>query len=150
MVKQSKVAFPNANALIHRRLKEEIGKDELKEREIVNKGGENKNNKLKEEINKRLKLIETSMVETQNNSLTGLTKKIEILNTPLKTDRKRGIAILNITELLDNEKIDRHVRNIICYKCKEYGHIKKQCDRHNKIVKQISKLEFEKIGRAHV
>ena len=62
------------------------------------------------------------MVDTQNNSLTGLTKKIEILNTPLKTDRKRGIAILNITELLDNEKIDRHVRNIICYKCKEYGH----------------------------
>ena len=31
-----------------------------------------------------------------------------------------------------------------CHKCKEYGHTKKQCDRHNKIVKQISKLEFEK------
>ena len=130
--------------VIRRRLKEEIGKDELKEREIVNKGGENKNNKLKEEINKRLKLIERSMVDTQNNSLTELTKKIEILNTPLKTDRKRDIAVLNITELSDNEKIDRHVRNIICHKCKEYGHIKKQCDRHNKIVKQISKLEFEK------
>ena len=28
--------------------------------------------------------------------------------------------------------------------CKEYEHTKKQCDRHNKIVKQISKLEFEK------
>ena len=130
--------------VIRRRLKVEIGKDELKEREIVNKGGENKNNKLKEEFNKRLKLIERSMVDTQNNSLTELTKKIEILNTPLKTDRKRDIAVLNITGLSDNEKIDRHVRNTICHKCKEYGHIKKQCDRHNKIVKQISKLEFEK------
>ena len=38
--------------VIHRRLKEEIGKDELKEREIVNKGGKNKNNKLKDEIDK--------------------------------------------------------------------------------------------------
>ena len=32
----------------------------------------------------------------------------------------------------------------ICHKCKEYGHTKKQCERHNKIVKQISKLDFEK------
>ena len=39
---------------------------------------------------------------------------------------------------------DRHTRNIICHKCKGYGHTKKQCDRHDKIVKQISKLEFEK------
>ena len=121
--------------VIRRRLKEEIGKDELKEREIVNKGGENKNNKLKEEINKRLKLIERSMVDTQNNSLTELTKKIEILNTPLKTDRKRDIAVLNITGLSDNEKTDKHIRNTICHKCKKYGHAKKQCDRHNKIVK---------------
>ena len=58
-----------------RRLKEEIGKDELKEREIVNKGEKNKNNKLKEEIDKKLKLIERSMVDTQNNSLTELIKK---------------------------------------------------------------------------
>ena len=36
------------------------------------------------------------------------------------------------------------IRNTICHKCKEYGHTKKQCDIHNKIVKQISKLEFEK------
>ena len=36
------------------------------------------------------------------------------------------------------------MRNTICHKYKQYGHIKKQCDRHNKIVKQISKLEFEK------
>ena len=75
--------------VIRRRLKEEIGKDELKERERVNKGGKNKNNKLKEEINKRLKLIERSMVDTQNNSFTELIKKIEILNTPLKADRKK-------------------------------------------------------------
>ena len=46
--------------VIRRRLKEEIGKDELKEREIVNKGEKNKNSKLKEEIDKRLKLIERS------------------------------------------------------------------------------------------
>ena len=30
------------------------------------------------------------------------------------------------------------------HKCKEYGHTKKQCNRHNKNVKRISKLEFEK------
>ena len=35
-------------------------------------------------------------------------------------------------------------RNTIFHKCKQYGHTKKQCDRHNKIVKQIYKLEFEK------
>ena len=44
----------------------------------------------------------------------------------------------------DNEKIDRLVSNTICHKCKGYGHTKKQCDRHNKNVKHISKLEFEK------
>ena len=37
-----------------------------------------------------------------------------------------------------------HTRNTIYHKCKQYGHTKKQCDRHNKIVKQINKLEFEK------
>ena len=45
----------------------------------------------------------------------------------------------------DNEKIDRLVSNTICHKCKGYGHTKKQCDKHNKNVKHISKLEFEKI-----
>ena len=73
-----------------------------------------------------------------------LTKKIEILNTPLDIDRKRDITVLNTSESSDNEKTDRHIRNTICYKCKEYGHTKKQRDRHNKIVKQISKLKFEK------
>ena len=72
-----------------RRLKEEIGKDELKEREIVNKREKNKNNKLKVEIDKRLKLIERSTVDIQNNSLTELIKKIEILNTPLEIDWKK-------------------------------------------------------------
>ena len=36
------------------------------------------------------------------------------------------------------------MRNTIRHKCKQYGYTKKQCDRHNKIVKQISKLEFKK------
>ena len=84
------------------------------------------------------------MVDTQNNSSIELIKKIEILNTLLEIDRKRDITILNVTESLDNEKTDRYVRNTICHKCEKYGHAKKQCDRHNKIVKQISKLEFEK------
>ena len=90
--------------------KDEIGK--------VNKGRKNKNNNLKEEIEERLKLIERSIVDTQNDSLTELTKKIKILNTHLDIDKKRDIAILNTTELSDNEKIGRHVSNTICYKCK--------------------------------
>ena len=69
---------------------------------------------------------------------------MKILNTPLEIDRKRDIVNLNTSELSDNEKTDRHVNNIICHKCKGYGHTKKQCDRHNKNVKSISKLEFEK------
>ena len=73
-----------------------------------------------------------------------LTKKMKILNTPLEIDRKRDIVNLNTSELSDNEKTDRHVNNIICHKCKGYVHNKKQCDRHNKNVKSISKLEFEK------
>ena len=76
--------------------------------------------------------------------MTELTKKMKILNTPLEIDRKRDIVNLNTSELSDNEKTDRHVNNIICHKCKGYGHNKKQCDRHNKNVKSISKLEFEK------
>ena len=73
-----------------------------------------------------------------------LTKKIEILNSPLDIDKKRDITILNTTKSSDNEKNDRHTGNTICHKCNQYGHTKKQCDKHNKIVKQISKLEFEK------
>ena len=127
-------------------IEEEIGKDEQKEREIVNKSRKNKNNNLKEEIEKRLKSIEKDIIYTQNNSLTELIKKIEVLNTPLEIDRQRNnMAVLNTTELSDNEKNDRHVNNTICHKCKGYGHTKKQSDRHNKNIKRISKLEFEKI-----
>ena len=44
------------------------------------------------------------MIYTQINSLAELTKKIEILNSPLDIDRKRDITILNITESSDNDK----------------------------------------------
>ena len=101
-------------------------------------------NSLKEVVDERLELIERSIIDTQNDSLTELTKKMKILNTPLHIDRKRDITVLNTIELLDNEKTNRHVNNTICHKCKGYAHTKKQCDGHNKIVKQISKLEFEK------
>ena len=84
------------------------------------------------------------MTYTQDNGLAELTKNIEILNSPLDIDRKRDIIVLNTIESSDNEKTDRHVGNTVCHKCKQYGHTKKQCNRHNKIVKQISKLEFEK------
>ena len=84
------------------------------------------------------------MIYTQNNGLAELAKKIEILNLPLDIDRERDITVLNNTELSDNKKTNRHIKNTICHKCKHDGHTKKQCDRHNKIVKQISRLEFEK------
>ena len=70
---------------------------------------------------------------------------MEILNSPLeKKEIERDVAVLDITKTSNNEKNDRHIRKTICHKCKEYGHTKKQCDKHNKIVKRISKLEFEK------
>ena len=116
--------------------------------ELVNKGRTNNsprnNDSLEEKIDERLKLIERSMIYTQNDSSANISKKIEILNSPLDIDRKRDITVLNTTESLDNEKTDKHTRNTICHKCKEYGHNKKQCNRHNKIVKQIRKLEIEK------
>ena len=123
-------------------IEEEIEKDEPKEKEKVNKGRKSKNNlkekvnsdsvvklkmevvnkkdkcdSLKEKIDERLKLIERSIVETQNNSLIELTKKMKILNTPLEIDRKRDIVVLNTTQLSDNEKIDKQMNNIICHKC---------------------------------
>ena len=160
------------NESLRRKLEaeEEIEKDEPKEKEKVNKGRKSKNNlkekvnsdsvvkakmevvnqrgkkcnSFKEKIDERLKLIERSIAETQRDSLTELTKNLKILNTPLEIDRKRDITVLNTTELSHNEKTDRQINNIICHKCKGYGHTKKQCDRHNKNVKCI------KIGRAHV
>ena len=65
------------------------------------------------------------MIYTQNNSLAELTKKIEILNSPLDIDRKRDITVLNTTKTSDNEKNNRHTGNTICHKCKQYGHTKK-------------------------
>ena len=126
-------------------LKEKVNSDSVvkAKMEVVNKR-DKKCNSFKEKIDERLKVIERSIAETQNDSLTELTKKMKILNTPLEIDRKRDIAVLNTNELSDNNKTDRHVNNIICHKCKGYGHTKKQCDRHNKNVKRISKLDFEK------
>ena len=58
--------------------------------ELVNIGWTNnspkKNESLKEKIDERLKSIERSMIYIQNNSLVELTKKIEILNSPLDID----------------------------------------------------------------
>ena len=48
------------------------------------------------------------MIHTQNDSLAELTKKIEILNSPLDIDRKRDIIVLNTIESLDNEKNNTH------------------------------------------
>ena len=92
--------------------------------EVVDKR-DKKCNSFKEKIEERLKLIERSIAETQNNSLTELTKKMKILNTPLEIDKKRDIAVLNTTKLSNNEKTDRQINNIICHKCKGYGHTKK-------------------------
>ena len=131
---------------IMKKEKERYNNDSLEK--VVNKeekdNNSKKSNSLKKEIDERLKSIERSITYTQDNGLAKLAKKIEILNSPLEIDRKRDITILNNTKLSENEKTDRHIRNTICHKCKQYGHTKKQCDRHNKIVKQISKLEFEK------
>ena len=96
--------------------------------ELVNKGWTNnspkKNESLKEKIDERLKSIERSIIYTQNDSLVELTKKTEILNLPLDIYRKKDITILNITKSSDNEKTDRHIRNTIFPKCKQYGHCK--------------------------
>ena len=51
--------------------------------EVVNKR-DKKCNSFKEKIDVRLKVIERSIAETQNDSLTKLTKKMKILNTPLE------------------------------------------------------------------
>ena len=92
------------------------------------KDSSKKNDSLKEKIDERLKSIERTMIYTQNDSLVELTKKIEILNSPLDIDRNRDITVLNNTESLDNEKTDRHIKNTNCHKCKQYGHTKKQCE----------------------
>ena len=125
--------------------RKEIGKEKNNSDslvKVVNKedkdNSSKKSNSLKEEIDERLKSIERFMTYTQDNGLAKLIKKIEILNSPLeKKEIERDVVVFDITKTSDNEKNDRHIRNTICHKCKEYGHTKKQCDRHNKIVKQI-------------
>ena len=63
----------------------------MKEKQSTKK--DKKCNSLKEKIYERLKLIERSIIDTQNDSLTELTKKMKILNTPLQTNRKRDITV---------------------------------------------------------
>ena len=144
----------NSSITLHKELN--IGKDIVKERNMIMKEKEDdslvnnertnnslrnndsskKCNSFKEEIDERLKSIEKTMDNTRDNSLVELAKKIEILNSPIEIkEMKKDITVLEIIELLENEKSDKYIRNIICHKCKEYGHTKKQCDRHNKIIK---------------
>ena len=94
----------------------EIEKERQKDNliDLVNKkwryNSPKENDRLKKEIDKKLKSIERSMTDTQNNSLT---KKIETLNSPLKrrninSDIERDITVLHITKSSDNERIDRN------------------------------------------
>ena len=111
---------------IMKKEKERYNNDSLGK--VVNKeekdNSSKKSNSLKEEIDERLKSIERTMIYTQNDSLAELAKRIKILNSPLDIDRKRDITVLNNTELSENEKTDRHIRNTIFPKCKQYGHCK--------------------------
>ena len=60
------------------------------------------------------------MTNIQDNSLAELIKKIEILNKRnIKDNIEREITVLDITELSDNEKINRNSRYTICHKCKK-------------------------------
>ena len=88
-------------------IRKEKENDSLVNKEWTNNNPRN-NDSLKEKIDERLKSIERSIIYPQNDSLAKLTKKIEILNSPLDIDRKRDITILNTTESSDNEKNDRH------------------------------------------
>ena len=72
--------------IIMKEIEKERQKDNLIN--LVNKKwGHNspkENDILKKEIDKKLKSIERSMTNSQDNSLTKLTKKIETLNSPLE------------------------------------------------------------------
>ena len=105
-------------------IKKEKEDDSLVKKERTNNSPRN-NDSLKEKINERLKSIERFITYTQDNGLVELAKKVEILNSPFDIDRERDIKVLNTTESSDNEKTDRHIRNTICHKCKQYGHTKK-------------------------
>ena len=105
-------------------IKKEKEDDSLVKKERTNNSPRN-NDSLKEKINERLKSIERFITYTQDNGLAELAKKVEILNSPFDIDRERDITVLNTTESSDNEKTDRHIRNTICHKCKQYGHTNK-------------------------
>ena len=65
------------------------------------------------------------MTDIQDNSLAELIKKIEILNKRnIKDNIEREITVLDITELSDNEKINRNSRYTICHKCKNMDILK--------------------------
>ena len=140
----------NLKETLRKKLEKERGmiRKEKEDDSLINKGWKNdsfkKSDSLKEKIDERLKSIERSMIYTQYDSLAELTKKIAILNSPLDIDKQKHITVLNTTKSSDNEKNDRHTGNTICHKCKQYGHTKKQCDGHNKIVKQISKCSSKR------
>ena len=82
--------------------------------EVVNKE-DKKCNSLKEKIDVRLKSIERDIIQTD--SLTELTKKMKILNTPLETDRERDITVLNTTEFFSHAKALGHFRPICRPSC---------------------------------
>ena len=90
--------------IIMKEIEKERQKDNLID--LVNKkwrhNSPKENDRLKKEIDKKLKSIERFMTDTQDNNLTKLTKKIEILNSPLErrninSDIERDIIILDIT-----------------------------------------------------
>ena len=105
--------------------------DTKEEERLVNKDEKDdsskKRNSFKEKIDERLKSIERTMDYTQDNSLVEFAKKIEILNSPIEKKEMKDITVLvlEITELSDNKKLDKHIKNIVCHKCKEYGYTKK-------------------------
>ena len=55
------------------------------------------------------------------------------------------MTVLNITESSDNEKNNKHTGNTICHQCKQYGHTKKQCDRHNKLLNKSVNKSLKKM-----
>ena len=88
--------------------------DTKEEERLVNKDEKDdsskKRNCFKEKIDERLKSIERTMDYTQDNSLVEFAKKIEILNSPIEKKEMKDIRVLvlEITELSDNKKPDRH------------------------------------------
>ena len=103
---------PNDNSTFKESLRRKPKVEEEIKQEIVNNEGK-KHNSLKEKIDEKLESIERSIIYTQNDNLTELIKKIEILNAPLDIEKIREITVLNTIDLSDNEKTDKYVRNTI-------------------------------------